>query len=444
MSSTVENWLTCPRNLIGVVTLNALTPYEQVPWNQIAGDSHPLRLLLSRGISVYFKFSRGLHFAVLRIPPIARDHVRAPMQDKFPSLVTIRPDHDVFLLRLVEDNIREIIATGDCVVEDFSLGGLKLSNASFEGSTENARDESRPGQQVDEVDFLKCFLVNKIAWSAQLTPLTPNSAWATYEDFAYHPRIGVKDLYIESLDLAMLQSEAIPRVEPKPSTSMGDRQWPPAIQVLYEVSVAFNTGAIGWEDRGEPTPSEKRYAAIIEWIEMNTSREVSRKKWKRTVKTIVPVDYNRSIHLKEARLPQLPEDLRVPRDHLSVAVYCAMTIAQSWLGRPKAEQGSKYELASLLLEVGFKDTAVVDLVSMVMGIAAPVEKTDVREFIRKAGEILAVRERTKRRVRLPQLSAKQGRSGLLSVGSSINDEHSQGDVGDDVGDFEVPVLTPRL
>lgn len=135
-----------------------LTPYGSVAWDEIAGDSHPLELILSRGISVYYKFNRDLYFARIKAADGARFHAKAPIWR--PNFVRLASDYDVFLLRLVEENIREIIKTQDCTVAKFVLGGLKASEALSARSSEESWPESLPMWKSDEVEFLECFLVD--------------------------------------------------------------------------------------------------------------------------------------------------------------------------------------------------------------------------------------------------------------------------------------------
>lgn len=226
----------------------------------------------------------------------------------------------------------------------------------------------------------------------------------------------------------------------KPDT-LAKRQWPAAIQVLYDVSVAFNSGSISWENREEKTPSARKYAAITEWIETKAPKKVSKKRWKRTVKTIVPIDYNRETNFKELRLPVLSAEMQIPRAHLSVAVYCAMTVAQWWFACPKSERCSDVELGSRLFEVGFRDTAVVDIVSMVVGSTAPHDKNEVKDFITKAiGEL---RDRGMKELRSTTRSGHV-RPESLPIGAATSGVSIDPNCDEEGDVSKIPILAPRL
>lgn len=419
---------------MGVLRLNQLTPYGRVAWGEIAGDSHPLELLLKRGVSVYFKFNRELYFARTKAAIGARIHPGPPRQDKRPNLIGWKSDSDVFLLRLDEDNIRELIKTGTCGVVTFSLGGLKLDEADSGPVSGLAAGENSPCNRLDEVDFMACFLVDKRRWSDHVRQLSPKTVFLRHEDFAYHPKVGTEDLYIENQDLAMLRREAAECVDAKKPGPLEGRGLQPAMQLLYDVSIAFNTGKILWRDRAEGSESARRYAAIVEWLERNSQKAVSKRTWKRTVKTIVPENYNRSACLREALLPSLPEELKIPRDHLSVAVYCALTIAQWWQLRSEAEQGPDEELGSWLIEVGFKSIAVIDIVSMITGSKAKHETEDIDKFIKEANRILNLRERKRRKSSQLSTDGSPWCLELLANGAAQGgqgeDEPDCGEVGD--------------
>ena len=393
-------------------------PYGCVKWDEFASDTDPLELLLSRGISVYFKFSRELYFARTKAARSARLHPPVPLQDSRPDFVAWRSDYEVSLLQLSEENIREIIKTGACTVVTFSLGGLKLPNADAKNNLQAAVPEGSAFWRSDEVYFQACYLVDKLRWEKhfphskgqwinedfvhhkidelrlkrRLELITPEKARLTHRDFAHHPKIVTDDLYLDVRDIGMLRKEASSSVDAATPVGLSVRQWSPAIQVLFDVSVAFNSGRIPWENRKEETPSSRRYAAILEWIEAKTPKNVSRKKWKRTVKTIVPVDYNRSTKFRQNLLPELPAELQISTENLSIATYCALTIAQWWLIQGEVGEDSKYELGSLLVEVGFEETAIVDVVSMVMEIVVPHKKQDIKDFVKESVKRFTKRE----------------------------------------------------
>lgn len=349
--------------------------YPSIEWGNFKSvDGHPLEFLLKQGIPVYCKIDRELFFAVRhRWTPLG---CRFP--EKSPALTvsvvafpTVGRDEQLLLLRLDDDDLCEILATGSRVVTEFSLGGLGLPKAELDHS-------GRVDIGFVEVDFHRCYLVNRQRWKDAEDAATYLSP-PRQEDCAEPIRIGYNDLYLESSDVSALNNlkngVGVER-EPYPFATK-ERNLPAPMNWLYQAAFALNRDG----------DIERKDEAIKAWMRTNSPDRIFNKRWIRTAKSLVALDYKFGPRFDERGLAKykMGEALRSP--HLSVPLTFALAITEWWMDHDKSDlPGKRIELAGLLQDVGFQKIAVYDLTGMISGeeVVSPEDQEEFDDLLHRS------------------------------------------------------------
>ncbi len=341
--------------------------YSDIDWKGIgAVEGHPLDFLITRGIPVYYKIHRG-DFFVSRyqwqpvVPGSAKEVVGVSIQAVDYSI--IRRDTDLLLLRLDEEDLREIRATGTRGMTEFTLGGLALSKLK-EG-------DSREGARLAEVDFHRAHLVSHARWKhAQDTARI--SRPPLHAEHAEPLWIGYEDLYLEGSDLAELRKCGTGMALESYPLAVRERTFPPVMEWLYRAAFACN------RDKAMEPPMERdrkpnwedRKKVIQSWLRVEPGEPLFDKRWMRTAVTLVPRKYKFAKRFKEEWLekPPFQKGKALQSEHVSMMLTLALALTEWWLDQAGDDlQAKRIELAGLLEDAGFGAIAVEDLTGMITG-----------------------------------------------------------------------------
>jgi len=414
--------------------------YSDIDWKGIgAVDGHPLDFLIARGIPVYYKVHRGDFFVSRhQWQPVVRGSAKevAGVSIQAVDYSIIRRDTDLLLLRLDEEDLREIRATGTRGMIEFSLGGLTRAKLKEGGSGEGAR--------LAEVDFHRAHLVSHARWKrAQDT--ADISRPPRHVDHAEPLWIGYEDLYLEGSDLAELRKCGTGVALESYPLAVAGRVFPPVMEWLYRAAFACNRDK-AMEPVVEPGKKpdwEDRKKVIQSWLRVEPGERLFNKRWMRTAVTLVPRKYKLAGRFKEEWLekPAFQKGKALRSEHVSVMLTLALALTEWWLDQEKGDlRAKRIELAGLLEDAGFGTVAVEDLTGMITG----EEVTDGQRatFLKE----LSAEQAKKNLVRAIQV-ARSGASmsgGQLDVGESSGDPDpfAEGDRQERVGDSE-EVYVPR-
>ncbi|CAD2252824.1 hypothetical protein QSH46_016120 [Xanthomonas arboricola pv. juglandis] len=414
--------------------------YVDVDWKGIGAiDGHPLDFLIARGISVYYKVHRGDFFVSRHqwqpvVPGSAKEIAGLSIQAVDYSIV--RRDTDLLLLRLDEEDLREIRATGTRGMIDFSLGGLALSKPK-EG-------DSGDGARLTELDFHRAHVVRHERWKhAQNT--APIGRPPRHVDYAESLWIGYEDLYLENSDIAELKKCGTGMALESYPLAVCERAFPPVMEWLYKAAYACNRDKAmePLMERGQKPNWENRKKAIQSWLRIRPGEPLFGKRWMRTAVTLVPREYKFAKNFKEEWLekPAFQKGRALRSEHLSTMLTLALALTEWWLDQDGGDlQAKRIELAGLLEDAGFGMVAVEDLTGMITG----EEVTDgQREAFLKKLEA----EQTKKKLSRAIQVARSGgglSGGQRDVGESSGDPDPFAEVGrqETVGDSE-KVYVPR-
>ena len=359
--------------------IGELQPFESVNWAALMETCHPVDVVLKERMRVYYKLDANKVF------------VRATAWNGLISTVTMSSG-----LVSVARESGEILETGNCRISKFKHGGLKSRNSQqgMVGGSDIERDRSNsPEVSWIKVDFLSCILVDVNCWSRADHPTLPKNSAVSFENCATEVHITIKDLYVIREDVERLLGWG---VDYPPS---GDsRERPLAVIWLYRVSLAYNRGLILPLDGEQPDKMEVHYKAIVNWLENNAPEEVGKAGWKRTAKTIVSINYNRSSKFNEAGLARYFTKELIPKNHLSLPVQYVLVLTEWWINQAEKRR-SLPELAYYLLEAGFGKIAVQDLVGMISG--KLISRTGLVEFWKRVELVMKAHNRRERRKAYP-------------------------------------------
>ncbi|NIK63510.1 hypothetical protein [Xanthomonas cannabis] len=391
--------------------------YIDIVWKDIgAVDGHPLDFLINRGISVYYKVHRKTFFVSRhQWQPLVRYSAKeaAGVSTQEVDYSRVRPDPDLLLLRLDEEDLREIRATGTRGMNEFSLGGLARSEP------EEGLSESRA--LLTEVDFHCAHVVRHERWKhAQNT--APIGRPPRHVDYAESLWIGYEDLYLENSDIAELKKCGTGMALESYPLAVRGRAFPPVMKWLYKAAFACNRDKAmePLMERGQEPNWEDRRKAIQSWLRVKPDKPFFDKRWMRTAVTLVPREYKFAKNFKEEWLenPAFQKGKALRSEHVSMMLTLVLGLTEWWLDQePGDRQAKRIELAGLLVDAGFGAVAVEDLTGMITG----EEVTDgQRETFLKELEA----EQAKKRL----VSARQvARSGGGMNGGQVDVGESSGD-----------------
>ena len=337
--------------------------YAQVPWGQTQDvQGHPLEFLISRGIPVYYKVHRGCYFVcTYELTPVARppgtEVVFGPPLEVF----TFQKRHDLILLRLDDEDLLEILTTGNRGLLEFSLGGLALP--------EQEEGQTCADTPLVAVDFNRACLVRK-GWSEQALSTTSPSQSLRMEDNAAPIWAGFEDIYLEACDVAEIRKGGFGKeYEPYP-LAVRDRNLPRPMYWLYQAAFALNRDGSTVPSSGSEG-SEASDNPIESWLRVQpTEKKLFHKRWVRTAVNLVKLKYKFASRFKAEKLnaPELQRGKALLSEYVSMSLTLALAVTEWWMDQDKSDlESKKIELAGMLEEVGFEETAVLDLTVMISG-----------------------------------------------------------------------------
>jgi hypothetical protein len=422
---------------IGATAILDAEKYNDIDWKNIdAVDGHPLDFLLGRGIPVYCKVHRGEFFVSRhQWQPLVCGSAKeiAGVSIQAVDYSVIRRDTDLLLLRLDEEDLREIRATGTRGLTEFVLGGLALPRLKEGDSGEGAR--------LVEVDFHRAHLVSHARWKhAQDTARIGRPPH--HIDHAETLWIGYEDLYLEGSDLAELRKFGMGMAIESYPLAVSGRAFPPVMEWLYRAAIACNRDkAMEPPVEGGRKPNwEDRKKSIQSWLRVEPREPFFDKRWMRTAVTLVPRKYKFANRFKEKWLEKPPfhKGKALQSEYVSMMLTLALALTEWWLDQERGDlQVKRIELAGLLEDAGFGTVAVEDLTGMITG----EEVTDgQRETFLKE---LRAEQAKKNLVRAIQVARSES-GGQLDVGESSGDPDlfAEGSRHDTAGDSE-EVYVPR-
>ena len=332
--------------------VSGVKEYGEVDWSALAGRMHPLDWILEHGFPVYCRVERNLNFAVTwGYRPLAAGH-KPPLGVLSPpptDFLFEKRDERLTLLRLDDASVEDLRATGKARLREFRLGGLALRQAA-------ARDGSRPiGSELEQVDFAKCILVDRMQWEALVALRTPESLWWRFSHMPLTREVYLDDLCFEDEDVT--GEVASPDVVDWLDYPLAHLRGDPCPHLLW----AYR-GAMAFRERRDAPRSE-----ITEWLRHQPPKELFNNRLIRTARNLVPYDYRENKNLDRrafAKLPLATEIDSLPA--VGFALKCALAAWYWWQELDTAREGVKLEtLARMLLDLGFLELAIVDLVKMI-------------------------------------------------------------------------------
>lgn len=379
--------------------VSGVKEYGEVDWSAVAGRMHPLNWILEHGFPVYCRVDRNLNFAVTwGYRPLAASHkpplgVLAPPPADF---LFEKRDERLTLLRLDDASVEDLRATGKARLREFCLGGLALRQTA-------ARGGSRPiGSELEQVDFAKCILVDRMQWEALAALRTPESLWVRFSDMPLTREVYLDDLCFEDEDVT--GEVASPDVVDWLDYPLAHLRGDPCPHLLW----AYR-GAMAFRERRDAPRSE-----ITEWLRHQPPKELFNNRLIRTARNLVPYDYRENKNLDRrafAKLPLATEIDSLPA--VGFALKCALAAWYWWQELDPAREGMKLEaLARMLLDLGFLELAILDLVQMISGYPLPtLEVTALVERVMHEARMDAAKHSTNSQL---QLSSDGGsrRAGL--------------------------------
>ncbi|MFT3669663.1 MAG: hypothetical protein QM795_14045 [Pseudoxanthomonas sp.] len=376
--------------------------YAEVPWGKIQDiQGHPLEFLIGRGIPVYYKLHRGCYFVcTYGLTPVARplgtEMVFGPPLEAF----TFQKRYDLILLRLDDEDLLEILKTGNRGLLEFSLGGLALPE----------QEEGQAGADTPlvAVDFNRACLVRK-GWQKQsLLSSNPTQSFRM-EDNAEPIWAGFEDIYLEACDVAEIRKGGFGKeYEPYPLAAR-DRTLPAPMYWLYQAAFALNRdGEVVPAADEEDEASRRR---IESWLRVHpTEKELFHKRWIRTAVNLVALGYKFRSRFTADKLdrPELTKGKALVSGHVSMMLTLALAATEWWLDQNRADfEAKQIELAGMLEELGFEVTAVLDLTGMITG--AAITDSKLGEFRDKLDAF-----RSKKAMEAAKRASKAGNMGAVT------------------------------
>ena len=348
--------------------------YTAFNWDQIKHEGDPLSLVLNRRMRVYVKVDRSKYIArtksavgllventlrVIRAMARATGDSYVDELDESSSLPRnygLSWDSDVYLLALDYASIREVWATGDCIVAKFESGGLKIASAS-NGKNVAGEDVVEEKDDVhDEVRFRDCYLIERTRRNEALNLQSPEDQQAFREQCAVSILIRREDIYLEKADVAVLERQgtsAWDAVDYPLETP--DSRLPDAVFWMYQAAIAFNRDEV-MERKG-----------IKDWLRENASGGVFRKQWVRTADSVVPANGGMSRRIERTSGKPMHATESVPTKYVGSALRLVLALTEWWQTQLAEERWPRDELAGKLDDAGFEETAVIDLAGMITG-----------------------------------------------------------------------------
>lgn len=358
--------------------VSGVKEYGEVDWSAVAGQMHPLDWILERGLPVYCRVDRNLHFAVTsKFRPLQAERVIQPglLAPPRTDLLFEGKDERLSLLRLDDASVEDLRATGTAKLRVFRLGGL----APCRTPPDNGSGWS--SSELQEVDFEKCILVDRLRWEALLAQRTPEALRISFSDMSVTLAVYLDDLCFEIDDVTA--GAALQPVGTWIDDPLTDIVGDPCPHLLW----AYR-GALAFQQRRDAAPSE-----VMEWLRNKPPKELFNRRLIRTAKNLVPYRYRRQKDLKRqvfVKLPLASEIERIPA--IGLALKCALAASCGWRELHRDGGASHEALARMLLDLGFGNLAIQDLVQMISGHEmSPAEGDDLVERVMRRERIDAAK-----------------------------------------------------
>lgn len=313
------------------------------------------------------------------------------------------------MLRLDDASVEDLRATGAAQLREFRLGGLAPCRSNADSGSCHGRSE------LEEVDFEKCILVDRMQWDALLAHRTPESLHVSFFDMpaTLEVYLDARCFEVEDVTAEVASPEAVDWLDYPLAHHGGDPC--PHLLWAYRGATAFR------ERRNVPR------AEVTSWLQSQPPKGLSENRLKRTAKNLVPRVYRGENNLRRevfAKLPMASEIDGLP--FVNFALKCALAAWYGWQRLDAASASDALEtLARMLQDLGFATSAIEDLVQMISGHPmSTLEVTALVKCVEQKARMDAAKHSTNSKLHLaPDCGSR--RPGLQAVDVPVDGEKAE-------------------
>ena len=345
--------------------------YSALEWSTIVGSRHPLDVILDRGLDVFIKVDQSRYFA--RFVETKAPATKVSNAGRKEVLTRQRagssPNGGILLLRLSENQVDEIRATGVCTIDTFTEGGLtrhyrrklQLGKPKVKGKAADVAEEAL----FTPVDFVRCELFEL----GRVTDAVPSGRTGDPPALPDPPAVclNVRDfhLFLREADVDVLYKEGISgwQVVPYP---IEEARVPLPIFWAYQASIALNRDQV-------PMPD-----GVLVWLHVNAPNRAYAIRGIKTLASMVRLDYRHMREFDAVPLAEFPKAKELPEQYISKPMRLLMDIASDHRWEWVLNDWSKDFLWRRLVAAGFRKTAVRNLYSLMAQV--PVSEAELDEL----------------------------------------------------------------
>ena len=345
--------------------------YRTVSWGKIVGSRNPLDVILDKGLDVFVKLDQTSYYA--RFVETKAPATTVSNAGRKEVLTRQRagssPNGGILLLRLSESQVDEIRATGACMIDAFTNGGLtrryrsklQLGKPTVKGKAGDVAEEAL----FTPVDFVRCELFEH----GRVTEGVPSgdAGEVSAESGLAPVRLEVRrnNLFLRKADVDVLRREGVGDWKEVPYP-IETRRLSYPIYWAYQASIALNR-------EGVPMPD-----GVLGWLHDNAPEEAYSIRGIKTLASMVRLDYRNRHNFERISFADFPKAKQLSEEHLSKPIRLLMDISAWWSVHWGWNSSDKALLWLRLVEAGFDRTAVRSFYAVIEG--NPVTKADLREL----------------------------------------------------------------